>query len=131
MVNGCSGFRERRMTDLSRRVAVVTGGSRGIGRAVAISLAEAGAAVAVNYLEQSAAAESVVEAIRDAGGKAVAVRADVSRADEVARMLTETERALGPVDVLVNNAGIGLVRTVDTLTEADFDITIAVNLKSV
>jgi 3-oxoacyl-[acyl-carrier protein] reductase len=119
------------MTDLSRRVAVVTGGSRGIGRAVAISLAEAGAAVAVNYLEQSAAAESVVEAIRDAGGKAVAVRADVSRADEVARMLTETERALGPVDVLVNNAGIGLVRTVDTLTEADFDITIAVNLKSV
>lgn len=119
------------MTDLSRRVAVVTGGSRGIGRAVAISLAEAGAAVAVNYLEQSAAAESVVEAIRDAGGKAVAVRADVSRADEVARMLAETERALGPVDVLVNNAGIGLVRTVDTLTEADFDITIAVNLKSV
>ncbi|HEY4170186.1 MAG TPA: 3-oxoacyl-ACP reductase family protein [Reyranella sp.] len=119
------------MTDLSRRVAVVTGGSRGIGKAVAISLAEAGAAVAVNYREQSAAAESVVKAIRDAGGKAVAVRADVSLADEVARMMAETETALGPVDVLVNNAGIGLVRTVDTLTEADFDTTIAVNLKSV
>jgi 3-oxoacyl-[acyl-carrier protein] reductase len=112
-------------------VAVVTGGSRGIGKAVAISLAEAGAAVAVNYLEQSAAAESVVTAICGAGGKAVAVRADVSRADEVARMMAETERALGPADVLVNNAGIGLVRTVDTLTEADFDTTIAVNLKSV
>jgi 3-oxoacyl-[acyl-carrier protein] reductase len=87
--------------------------------------------VAVNYLAQTAAADSVVKAIRDKGGKAVAVRADVSRADEVARLMAETEAALGPVDVLVNNAGIGLVRTVDTLTEADFDTTIAVNLKSV
>jgi 3-oxoacyl-[acyl-carrier protein] reductase len=119
------------MTDLSRHVALVTGGSRGIGKAVAISLAEAGAAIAVNYLEQSAAADSVVKAIRDKGGKAVAVRADVSQAAEVARMMAETEKALGPVDILVNNAGIGLVRTVDTLTEADFDTTIAVNLKSV
>jgi len=119
------------MTDLSKRVAVVTGGSRGIGKAVAISLAEARAGVAVNYLEQSAAAESVVKAIRDKGGKAIAVRADVSQAAEVARMMAEVGKALGPVDVLVNNAGIGLVRTVDTLTEADFDTTIAVNLKSV
>ena len=119
------------MTDLTKRVALVTGGSRGIGRAIAISLAEAGAAVAVNYLEQSAAADSVVKAIRDTGGKAVAVRADVSQAAGVARMMAEVERALGPVDVLVNNAGIGLVRTVDDLTEADFDTTIAVNLKSV
>jgi 3-oxoacyl-[acyl-carrier protein] reductase len=119
------------MTDLSRRVALVTGGSRGIGKAVAISLAEAGAAIAVNYLEQTAAADSVVKEIRDKGGKAMAVRADVSQAVEVARMMAETEQALGPVDVLVNNAGIGLVRTVDTLTEADFDLTIAVNLKSV
>jgi 3-oxoacyl-[acyl-carrier protein] reductase len=119
------------MTDLSKRIALVTGGSRGIGRAVAISLAEAGAAVAVNYLEQSAAAESVVKAIREKGGKAFAVRADVSQAAEVARMMAEVGKALGPVDVLVNNAGIGLVRTVDTLTEADFDTTIAVNLKSV
>jgi 3-oxoacyl-[acyl-carrier protein] reductase len=109
----------------------VTGGSRGIGKAVAISLAEAGAAIAVNYLEQTAAADSVVKEIRDKGGKAMAVRADVSQAVEVARMMAETEQALGPVDVLVNNAGIGLVRTVDTLTEADFDLTIAVNLKSV
>ena len=119
------------MTDLSRRVALVTGGSRGIGKAVAISLAEAGAAIAVNYLEQTAAADSVVKEIRDKGGRAMAVRADVSQAVEVARMMAETEQALGPVDVLVNNAGIGLVRTVDTLTEADFDLTIAVNLKSV
>ena len=85
----------------------------------------------MNYREKQAEAEAVAEAIRAKGGKAIAVRADVSQAAEVARMMAEVERALGPVDVLVNNAGIGLVRTVDDLTEADFDITIAVNLKSV
>jgi len=119
------------MTDLTQRVALVTGGSRGIGRAIAISLAEAGAAVAVNYREKTADAEATAQAIRAKGGKALAVRADVSQAAEVARMVAEVERGLGPVDVLVNNAGIGLVRTVDDLSEADFDTTIAVNLKSV
>ena len=119
------------MTDLANRVALVTGGSRGIGKAIAISLADAGAAVAVSYLEQAAAAEAVAETIRAKGGRALAVGADVSRADAVTRMMAAVERELGPVDVLVNNAGIGLVRTVDTLTEADFDLTIAVNLKSV
>jgi 3-oxoacyl-[acyl-carrier protein] reductase len=119
------------MTDLAGRVALVTGGSRGIGRAIAISLADAGAAVAVNYREKAAEAEAVAQAIRSKGGKAVAVRADVSQAGEVARMIADVERTLGPVDVLVNNAGIGLVRGLDDLTEADFDLTIAVNLKSV
>ncbi|MBN9090845.1 MAG: 3-oxoacyl-ACP reductase FabG [Reyranella sp.] len=119
------------MTDLTGRVALVTGGSRGIGEAIAVSLAEAGAAVAVNYREKQADAEAVAESIRATGSKAHAVRADVSQASEVARMIGCIERALGPVDVLVNNAGIGLVRTVDDLTEADFDVTIAVNLKSV
>jgi 3-oxoacyl-[acyl-carrier protein] reductase len=119
------------MTDLTQRVALVTGGSRGIGRAIAISLAEAGAAVAVNYREKTAEAEATAQAIRAKGGKALAVRADVSQAAEVARMVAEVERGLGPVDVLVNNAGVGLVRSVDDLTEADFDTTIAVNLKSV
>lgn len=119
------------MTLLSEKVALVTGGSRGIGRAVAISLAEAGAAVAVNYLERATEARNVVEAIRNAGGKAMEVGADVSRADAVAGMTSAVERELGPVDVLVNNAGIGLIRGVDDLTEEDFDRTIAVNLKSV
>ncbi|MFO1082849.1 MAG: 3-oxoacyl-ACP reductase family protein [Reyranellaceae bacterium] len=119
------------MAALRGRVAVVTGGSRGIGRAVAISLAEAGAAVAVNYLEQAPAADAVVAEIARRGGRALAIAADVSRADEVARLVGTVEAALGPVDILVNNAGIGLVRSVDTLTEADFDRTIAVNLKSV
>jgi 3-oxoacyl-[acyl-carrier protein] reductase len=119
------------MTKLTKRVALVTGGSRGIGKAVAISLAEAGAAVAVNYREKSAEAEAVAKAIRDKGGKAMAIAADVSKTAEVARMVAAVERELGPVDVLVNNAGIGLIRSVDDLTEEDFDITIAVNLKSV
>jgi 3-oxoacyl-[acyl-carrier protein] reductase len=119
------------MTDLAERVALVTGGSRGIGKAIAVSLSDAGASVAVNYLQQAAAAEAVAEAIRAKGGRAVAVGADVSRADAVARLMAEVERDLGPIDILVNNAGLGLVRTVDALTEDDFDRTIAVNLKSV
>jgi 3-oxoacyl-[acyl-carrier protein] reductase len=119
------------MASLNNRVALVTGGSRGIGQAIAVSLAEAGAAVAVNYREKAAEARNVVETIRRAGGRAMAVGADVSQAAEVAGMMAAVERELGSVDVLVNNAGIGLVRSVDELSEDDFDRTIAVNLKSV
>ncbi len=118
------------MATLRGRVALVTGGSRGIGRAIAISLAEAGAAVAVNYREKETEAQAVVQAVRDAGGRAMAVGADVSVSASVAGMMATVEKELGPVDVLVNNAGIGLLRSVDELTEADFDLTIAVNLKS-
>lgn len=119
------------MADLTGRVALVTGGSRGIGAAIAISLAEAGASVAVNYREKQVDAQSVVDALRGLGAKAAAVRADVSKAAEVTGMIDAVGRDLGPVDILVNNAGVGLVRGVDDLTEADFDLTIAVNLKSV
>jgi 3-oxoacyl-[acyl-carrier protein] reductase len=119
------------MASLKGRVALVTGGSRGIGRAVAISLADAGADVAVNYLEKADAARDVVETIRKADGRAMAIAADVSMAGNVTHMIAAVERELGPVDILVNNAGIGLVRGVDDLTEEDLDQTIAVNLKSV
>jgi 3-oxoacyl-[acyl-carrier protein] reductase len=119
------------MASLNNRVALVTGGSRGIGRAIAVSLAEAGASIAVNYRDKAAEARNVAETIRGAGGRAMAIGADVSQAAEVAAMMAAIERDLGPVDVLINNAGIGLVRTVDDLTEDDFDRTIAVNLKSV
>src|SRR5258708_34741600 len=118
------------MVTLNSRVALVTGGSRGIGRAIAVSLAEAGASIAVNYRDKAAEARNVAETIRGAGGRAMAIGADVSQAAEVAAMMAAVERELGPVDVLINNAGIGLVRTVDDLTEDDFDRTIAVNLKS-
>jgi 3-oxoacyl-[acyl-carrier protein] reductase len=116
--------------DLNGRVALVTGGSRGIGAAIATALAEAGAAVAVNYLERSAKADAVVAAIKSKGGRAIAVGADVSQAAEVAEMVDHAAFALGPIDILVNNAGMAIARGIDDLTEAEFDTTIAVNLKS-
>ncbi|HTR83969.1 MAG TPA: 3-oxoacyl-ACP reductase family protein [Reyranella sp.] len=119
------------MTSLQDKTALVTGGSRGIGRAIALALAEAGASVAVNYRERNAEAAEVVAAIKKMGRKATAVAADVSQAVAVAKMVQTVGRELGPIDILVNNAGVGPIRTVDDLTEADFDLTIAVNLKSV
>jgi len=115
---------------LSGRVALVTGASRGIGRAVALALAGAGADVAVNYIEREEEAEAVAVGIRDLGRKALALRADVSQGAAVAKLIEAVERALGPVDVLVNNAGVALRRSIDELSEDDFDRTIAVNLKS-
>jgi 3-oxoacyl-[acyl-carrier protein] reductase len=118
------------MPVLTGRVALVTGGSRGIGSAVALVLAEAGADVAVNYRERAREAEQVAAAIRAAGRRAFAVGADVSDGVAVAGMLRTVEATLGPVDVLVNNAGMAVIRSVDELTEAEFDLTLAVNLKS-
>ena len=118
------------MTTLAGRTALVPGASQGIGRAVALSLAEAGAAVAVNYRERAADARVVVAAIRHGGGRAMDVAADVSDARAVAGMVATVERELGPVDVLVNNAGLAIIRGIDDLTEEEFDRTIAVNLKS-
>ena len=117
-------------TDLSGRVALVTGASRGIGRAIALALAEAGAAVAVNYRTRAADALAVVADIQAMGRRAVAVGADVSDGSAVADMVSRVTTELGAVDVLVNNAGIAIIRGIDDLTEADFDTTIAVNLKS-
>jgi 3-oxoacyl-[acyl-carrier protein] reductase len=116
--------------DLSAHVALVTGASRGIGAAVALMLAELGAAVAVNYRERTADADAVVAKIKAGGGRAIAVAADVSQAAAVAKMVEQIASALGPIDILVNNAGVAIVRGVDDLTEDDFDRTIAVNLKS-
>ncbi len=118
------------MPELSNRVALVTGGSRGIGRAIALALAKAGAAVAINYRERGEEAAAVVEAIRQSGGRAAAVAADVSQAEAVQRMATETEDRLGRIDVLVNNAGAAATRGLDDITEEDFDHALAVNLKS-
>jgi 3-oxoacyl-[acyl-carrier protein] reductase len=91
---------------LQGQVAVVTGASKGIGAAIAEHLAAAGAAVVVNYASSRAGAEAVVERIRKAGGKAVAVQADVSKPDDVRRLFAETKKAFGKLDVLVNNAGV-------------------------
>ena len=116
--------------DLNGHTALVTGASRGIGAAIAIALAEAGAAVAVNYRERADQADAVVAKIRESGGHATGIAADVSQAAAVAKMVDLASSALGAIDILVNNAGLAIVRSIDDLTESDFDRTIAVNLKS-
>jgi 3-oxoacyl-[acyl-carrier protein] reductase len=116
--------------DLNGHTALVTGASRGIGAAIALALAEAGAAVAVNYRQHAPEADAMVAKIKDIGGRATAIAADVSRAAAVAKMVDHVTSTLGPIDILVNNAGIAIVRGIDDLTESDFDATIGVNLKS-
>jgi 3-oxoacyl-[acyl-carrier protein] reductase len=116
--------------DLNGHTALVTGASRGIGAAIATALAEAGAAVAVNYRERAGEADAVVAKIKSGGGRAITAAADVSQAAAVAAMVKHVAADLGPIDILINNAGIAIVRGVDDLTESEFDQTIAVNLKS-
>ncbi len=120
-----------RAITLQGRVALVTGGSRGIGAAISRALADAGAAVAVNYRARAQEANTLVETFRHAGGRAIAVAADVAQGEAVKGMVERVRSELGAIDILVNNAGIAIVRGVDDLSEADFDQTIAVNLKSV
>jgi 3-oxoacyl-[acyl-carrier protein] reductase len=114
------------VVDLQGRAALVTGASRGIGRAIALALAERGTAVAVNFQRRAEEADAVLAQIRSAGGKAVAVRADVSISAQVADMAARVAGELGPIDILVNNAGIAI----SGVREEDFDLGIAVNLKS-
>ena len=118
------------MSQLNDRVALITGASRGIGKAIALALAKAGAAVAVNYRERGEEATSVVDAIHRSGGRAVAVAADVAIAGAVKDMIGAVERQLGPIDILVNNAGMAAMRSLEEITEEDFDRALAVNLKS-
>ncbi|MEB3309516.1 MAG: 3-oxoacyl-[acyl-carrier-protein] reductase [Snowella sp.] len=99
------------MAALSEQVAIVTGASRGIGRATAIALASTGVKVVVNYAQSSSAADAVVQEIESMGSKAIAVKADVSKPEEVDALLEETIKTFGRIDILVNNAGI----TRDTL----------------
>ncbi|WP_254542932.1 beta-ketoacyl-ACP reductase [Halomarina pelagica] len=113
---------------LSGQTCVVTGASRGIGRGIAIELGEHGASVAVNYRSSEDEARAVVEEIEDAGGSAIASRADVADLDAVRAMCEEVRDAFGPVDVLVNNAGITVDRTFANMTREDWDRVIDVNL---
>jgi 3-oxoacyl-[acyl-carrier protein] reductase len=119
------------MTDLTGRLALVTGGNRGIGRAVALALAGAGADVAIGYHARTADAEETTRAIAALGRKAIAIQADVARADDIRRMIDTTRRELGDVDVLINNAGIIRPQPLDAITEQDWHELIAANLTSV
>ncbi|HWZ80901.1 MAG TPA: 3-oxoacyl-ACP reductase family protein [Candidatus Sulfotelmatobacter sp.] len=119
------------MKDLKNRIALVTGGSRGIGAAVAIALAKTGADVAVNYRERADAANAVCSEITGMGHKAIAVQADVSVAADVRRMVAEVKAYLGGIDILVNNAAIAHPHKLEEITEAEWDRVLTVNLKSV
>lgn len=115
----------------TERVAIVTGASRGIGRAVASRLAQDGLAVIVNYAGLASAAKDVVQGIEAAGGRAHAVRADVSDPAAVAALFDETTAKFGGVDVVVNNAGIMKLTPLADADDATFDQTVAINLKGV
>lgn len=114
---------------LAGKVAIVTGASRGIGRAVAERFAAEGAAVVVNYAQGSKNAVAVVAGIEASGGAAIAVKADVSRSIDVRRLVEQTLERFGRVDVLVNNAGVMVAKGVMETNEDDWDVTIDVNLK--
>jgi 3-oxoacyl-[acyl-carrier protein] reductase len=116
--------------DITGKVALVTGASRGIGRAIALALARAGADIAINYRSREAEAAAVANQIRDLGRPCIAVPADVSKSAEVARLVETVQAQLGPIAILVNNAGIARPQPLEEITERDWDELIAVNLTS-
>ena len=117
--------------NLTGKVALVTGGSRGLGAAIAQRLAHDGATVAITYTSSPQKADEVVLAIESAGGKALAIRADSADVEAVKNAVTETVKAFGRLDILVNNAGIAVMAAIDEFSMDDFDRLIAVNVKGV
>jgi 3-oxoacyl-[acyl-carrier protein] reductase len=118
------------MENLDGKVALVTGASRGIGRAIAVALARAGANIAVNFVSRPKGAAEVESEIVSLGRRCVTIQADVSRAGEVTRLASDTESRLGPINILVNNAGISRPQPIEEISEQDWDDIITVNLKS-
>lgn len=116
------------MSELQGKVAVVTGASRGIGRAIALELARQGAAVVVNYHRSAEAAEAVVQAIREAGGQAEAFQADVAQEDQAKALIAFAQKTFGGIHILVNNAGITRDQLLMMLKPEDWDIVIRTNL---
>ena len=118
------------LDDLTGKVALVTGASRGIGKAIAVALANAGADVAVNYREREKEANQTCAELEKLGRRCVPVAADVSVAADVARLIATVESELGPAAILVNNAGVTRPQLLDEITEQDWDEILDINLKS-
>ncbi|MDU2418192.1 3-oxoacyl-[acyl-carrier-protein] reductase [Negativicoccus succinicivorans] len=116
---------------MTTKTALVTGASRGIGRAVAVALAQAGYDIAINYSSNVSAAEEAAQAVKACGQKAVLVQGDVSRKEEAERIVAETQKEFSHIDVLVNNAGITRDTLVRRMKEADWDAVLSTNLKGV
>jgi 3-oxoacyl-[acyl-carrier protein] reductase len=116
--------------EISGRIALVTGASRGIGRAIAVSLAKAGVDVAVNFKIHKKEAQEVCAVIKSLGRRSLAVQADVSLAEEVSRLVKTIEKELGTISILINNAGIAKPRSLEEMTEEVWDETLRINLKS-
>lgn len=108
------------MANLKGKVAIVTGASKGIGAEIARALAEAGAAVAVNYASSKEGAEKVVADIKGKGGKAIVVKGSVANADDIKNMFAETKKAFGSLDILVNNAGVYAFQPLEGVTDGEF-----------
>ena len=117
--------------DLSNKVALVTGASRGIGRAIALELAASGAKVVVNYRGQQQAADEVVAAIEQAGGMATAVQADVAQSADSERLIKTTQETYGGLDILINNAGITRDNLLLRMKDDEWDAVITTNLRAV
>ncbi len=115
---------------LAGKVALVTGGGRGIGRAISLALARAGCDVAVNYRERRDDAESAVREIQNLGRRAAALQADVSRGADVTQLVDAAEAQLGPIEILVNNAGKILIQSIEQMTEESWNDMITSNLTS-
>ncbi|WP_153461453.1 SDR family oxidoreductase [Sediminibacillus terrae] len=114
---------------LTGKVALITGGSRGIGEKTAVKLAAEGATVAVNYVSNKNKAEAVVERITAQGGKAIAVQGDIANVEDIKRIFSTTLEAFGRIDILINNAGAMVTKPIDQITEEDFDRLFAINVK--
>jgi 3-oxoacyl-[acyl-carrier protein] reductase len=116
------------MNELAGKVAIVTGASKGIGAGIAKGLAEAGASVVVNYASSREGADRVVAEIKNAGGKAIAVQADISNRDDVEKLFDKTIRAFGHLDVLVNNASVFSHAALEDITEEQFQQMFNINV---